>query len=355
MKKSIFIFVLNAFTAAAVFSLLTGNFITQAAPLPEQSVYYSEPLGVSDEKKVFHIDACEKTKSYAPLRCSKPLIDNSDIYDQQCMDAAGKIKKGTLIKGCLTGVPAASGYPEVDVGEFNAKQCEESEKQGYKYVPEWAVLSTRDKCGEEGKLGDCIFLGSFAWNANDIAEIPANLTSEFGEGQVAALYRPVLCVTWDVIAGENGEASGEREPVGKLQGMAQTLFDSAVTTGIQNDLIEKGCNNDNSDTSPQYKTEDISSVPPPSVTCSTKYRITGKTGVGIFSQYISALYKWAAGIVGIVAVLVIVFSGIQISIAGADSAALDNAKTRIMQSIVGLVILFLAGLILYTINPGFFN
>ena len=49
-----------------------------------------------------------------------------------------------------------------------------------------------------------------------------------------------------------------------------------------------------------------------------------------------------------------VYSGIEISMAAEDSAKVDAAKARIMQSIAGLVLLFLSGLVLYTINPSFF-
>ncbi len=93
----------------------------------------------------------------------------------------------------------------------------------------------------------------------------------------------------------------------------------------------------------------------PSVSCSVLERIVGKSGVDIFANYVGAIYKWASGVVGIIAVLTIVYSGILISMAGGDSAKLDEAKNRIMQSLIGIAILFLSGLILYTINPGFFT
>jgi threonine/homoserine/homoserine lactone efflux protein len=67
------------------------------------------------------------------------------------------------------------------------------------------------------------------------------------------------------------------------------------------------------------------------------------------------LYRWAVSIVGIIAVLLMVFSGIQISTAGGDTGKIDEAKNRIMQSLIAIAILFLSGLILYTINPGFFT
>ncbi len=79
-----------------------------------------------------------------------------------------------------------------------------------------------------------------------------------------------------------------------------------------------------------------------------------KGGTSLILNYIATIYKWAASIVGIIAVTVIIISGIQISLAGGDTQAVENAKARIVKSLSGIVILFLSGLILYTINPTFF-
>jgi hypothetical protein len=89
-------------------------------------------------------------------------------------------------------------------------------------------------------------------------------------------------------------------------------------------------------------------------TCQPVQVLLSKGGTSLIEGYIGTLYKWAAGIVGIIAVLVIILSGIQISAAGGETTAVENAKKRIMKSIAGIIILFLSGLILYTINPTFF-
>ncbi|MBN1494460.1 hypothetical protein JW911_01835 [Candidatus Peregrinibacteria bacterium] len=78
------------------------------------------------------------------------------------------------------------------------------------------------------------------------------------------------------------------------------------------------------------------------------------SGTELIYNYVGMIYKWAAATVGIVAVFTMVFSGIMIMSAGGDSAKIDEAKKRITQSLFGLVVLFLSGLILYTINPTFF-
>ena len=77
-------------------------------------------------------------------------------------------------------------------------------------------------------------------------------------------------------------------------------------------------------------------------------------GTCLITSYIGMIYRWAATIVGLVAVIVIIVSSIQLSVAGGDSSAVESAKRRILQSIGGLAVLFLSGLILNAINPDFF-
>lgn len=94
---------------------------------------------------------------------------------------------------------------------------------------------------------------------------------------------------------------------------------------------------------------------PQGAQCSIVQVIIGQSGTGILKTYVAIIYRWAAGIVGIIAVLVIVISGIQISIDQGSGEGVTAAKNRITQSLAGLVILFLSALILYTINPTFFT
>lgn len=91
------------------------------------------------------------------------------------------------------------------------------------------------------------------------------------------------------------------------------------------------------------------------IDCSLVQLIFADSGTGILKTYIALIYRWAAGIVGIIAVLVIVISGIQISMDQGSGEAIGAAKTRILQSLAGLAILFLSALILYTVNPTFFQ
>lgn len=83
--------------------------------------------------------------------------------------------------------------------------------------------------------------------------------------------------------------------------------------------------------------------------------ILSKGGTSMIYGYIGMIYQWGASVVGIIAVTVIIFSGIQISAAGGEQDAVTSAKKRILQSLAGIAVLFLSGLILYTINPNFFT
>ncbi|MCF7812519.1 pilin [Candidatus Gracilibacteria bacterium] len=83
--------------------------------------------------------------------------------------------------------------------------------------------------------------------------------------------------------------------------------------------------------------------------------IEGQTGAELVKNYIQLVYTYLASIIGIVAVLIIVVSGVQMMMGGADPDMVTQAKTRIFQAILSLILLFLSAAILYTVNPGFFT
>lgn len=89
--------------------------------------------------------------------------------------------------------------------------------------------------------------------------------------------------------------------------------------------------------------------------CKEVQVLLSRGGTSLIYGYIGMVYRWGASIVGIIAVLIIVLSGMQIAAAGGDNEAITKAKTRILQSLGGIAVLFLSGLILYTINPNFFR
>ncbi len=89
--------------------------------------------------------------------------------------------------------------------------------------------------------------------------------------------------------------------------------------------------------------------------CQEVMIILSKGGTTLIEGYISTIYKWGASIAGIVAVLIIVISGIQLAASGGDSQAVEEARGRIVKSLAGIAVLMLSGLLLYTINPNFFT
>jgi len=81
----------------------------------------------------------------------------------------------------------------------------------------------------------------------------------------------------------------------------------------------------------------------------------GKTGeflvIPFLGQYISVVYKYAVVIAGILAVLVIIVSGLQWTASAGSSEIVGSAKTRILNAVFGLIIAVGSYTILYVINP----
>ena len=72
-----------------------------------------------------------------------------------------------------------------------------------------------------------------------------------------------------------------------------------------------------------------------------------KTPMGL----ISVLIWWAFRLAGILAFIMIVYAGFQYLVSGGNTAQQKDAQERIMNAIIGLVLLFAFYIILYTINP----
>ncbi len=68
-------------------------------------------------------------------------------------------------------------------------------------------------------------------------------------------------------------------------------------------------------------------------------------------EYIKAIYKYAIGIVGILATIVLMFGGIIWITAGGNAERVGNAKAWIGAALTGLVLALTSYLILNTINP----
>ncbi len=94
--------------------------------------------------------------------------------------------------------------------------------------------------------------------------------------------------------------------------------------------------------------------PSDTIFCQRVQAFISQSGLDLLFTYIGLIYRWSAGVIGIVSVFYLVYGGIKIASAGDNQAALDDAKAKIAQSLAGLVLLFLSAIILYTINPNFF-
>jgi len=92
----------------------------------------------------------------------------------------------------------------------------------------------------------------------------------------------------------------------------------------------------------------------PSVICQKRTWIIGTSGMSLLKLTVKYLYVWAAGIVGTVALLTIIYNGIKISLSGV-SGDVSASKDKILQALMAIVLLFLSSLLLYTINPTFFG
>jgi TRAP-type C4-dicarboxylate transport system permease small subunit len=69
------------------------------------------------------------------------------------------------------------------------------------------------------------------------------------------------------------------------------------------------------------------------------------------SSYLQWVFAFAISIAGILAVLMIVIGGIQYITAYGNPNQIENAKNRIYQALLGLLLAISAWLILNTINP----
>lgn len=72
---------------------------------------------------------------------------------------------------------------------------------------------------------------------------------------------------------------------------------------------------------------------------------------GNIANYVRAIYKYAIGIVGILAAVVLMIGGVLWIVAGGNATAIGEAKSWIGASLTGLVLALSSYLILATINP----
>jgi len=79
--------------------------------------------------------------------------------------------------------------------------------------------------------------------------------------------------------------------------------------------------------------------------------IGGKITSTLLGEYIRAIYKYAIGIVGILAAVVLMFGGVLWLTAGGSAERVGEAKSWIGASLTGLILALCSYMILATINP----
>lgn len=73
------------------------------------------------------------------------------------------------------------------------------------------------------------------------------------------------------------------------------------------------------------------------------------------ANYIVIMYEFIISIIGVLSAIMIMYAGIMWAAANGNSEKIGNAKQRLVNAIVGLVIALASFLILYTINPNLIN
>lgn len=77
----------------------------------------------------------------------------------------------------------------------------------------------------------------------------------------------------------------------------------------------------------------------------------GTCNIPWLGQYIAGLQNYAIGIVGIIAVIVMMIGGIIWLTAGGNHHRIEEAKKLIGGSIIGIILVFCSSLLLYIVNP----
>lgn len=79
------------------------------------------------------------------------------------------------------------------------------------------------------------------------------------------------------------------------------------------------------------------------------------SGLGAIERYVALIYAWASMLIGIICVGMVIVGGIMISIEGANSGNKEAGINMIKNALIGLALLFMAGVLLRMINPTFFT
>lgn len=76
---------------------------------------------------------------------------------------------------------------------------------------------------------------------------------------------------------------------------------------------------------------------------------------GLLYNYLALIYNYLSGIIIAVVILIIIVGGIIMTTSNGNQEGFNTGKSMITKALIGMVIWFLASVILYTINPTFFS
>lgn len=93
----------------------------------------------------------------------------------------------------------------------------------------------------------------------------------------------------------------------------------------------------------------------PSSSFTTGKDVLLKDSTQTLIDYIIAIFKYATGIIGIIAAIVLMIAGVMWLTAGGNATAVSQAKTYIISSLTGLILTFCSFLLLSTINNSLVN
>lgn len=89
----------------------------------------------------------------------------------------------------------------------------------------------------------------------------------------------------------------------------------------------------------------------PEVPVDLNIALGGVTKINNFGQYVNILYLFLLGASVAIAIVFLMIGGLQYAFGGVSAGAIEKAKERIRNALIGLVLLILAALLLETVNP----
>ena len=196
---------------------------------------------------------------------------------------------------------------------------------------ELAVSFDAAKCGEKNDFtqllekGDCTKNGSVITEITEVIAPNVEIKGDDNtvDSRIITVYAGTCCMSSKEV-GTNTVCPDQTTVYAKTLEECKTAVGTALGTGTD------------------------------TATCSRRQWVISDSGLGIVKVVVKQIFTWGALTVGSIAVMTIVLNGVRIQMSGV-SGDITEAKNKIFQAIAGIVLLFLSGLILYTINPGFFT